>query len=140
VLGGAVDTTVRVAHLPRRPALGQRHRPASLPADWAGWGPAPLGNDAACPWGSAPAAPDTADRVHKVRLAPVVAEVRGSPEVRSAATARRRGRTTGPCWCRNGPPRSFRACVDRRPGAEAGGMTEPVGTTNQQVISIYDVF
>ena len=32
--------------------------------DWADWGLAPRGNDAACLWGSALAAPDTADRVH----------------------------------------------------------------------------
>ena len=65
MLGGAVDTTVTewaTSHGDLH--WGNITAPVLYLLDWADWGLAPRGNDAACLWGSALAAPDTADRVH----------------------------------------------------------------------------
>lgn len=81
VLGGAADTTVTewaTSH-------GDLHwanitAPELYLLDWADWGLAPRGNDAACLWGTALAVPDTADRVH--------AEFRDELDCRSGKIAR----------------------------------------------------
>lgn len=65
VLGGAVDTTITqwtTSHGDLH--WGNITAPRLFLLDWADWGLAPRGNDAACLWGSALAVPDTADRVH----------------------------------------------------------------------------
>jgi hypothetical protein len=81
VLGGAVDTTVTewtTSHGDLH--WGNITAPRLYLLDWADWGLAPRGNDAACLWGSALAVPDTADRVH--------AEFRDALDCRSGKIAR----------------------------------------------------
>ncbi|MGH3832666.1 MAG: hypothetical protein ACRDRS_19880 [Pseudonocardiaceae bacterium] len=81
VLGGAVDTTVTewaTSHGDLH--WGNITAPGLSLLDWADWGLAPRGNDAACLWGSALAVPDTADRVH--------AEFRDDLDCRSGTIAR----------------------------------------------------
>lgn len=81
VLGGAVDTTVTewaTSHGDLH--WGNITAPALYLLDWADWGLAPRGNDAACLWGSALAVPATADRVH--------AEFRDDLDCRSGKIAR----------------------------------------------------
>ncbi len=65
VLGGAVDTTITewaTSHGDLH--WGNITAPRLSLLDWADWGLAPRGNDAACLWASALAVPDTAERVH----------------------------------------------------------------------------
>ncbi|MGH3826710.1 MAG: hypothetical protein ACRDQX_05995 [Pseudonocardiaceae bacterium] len=81
VFGGVVDTTV----IEWATSHGDLHwgnitAPGLALLDWADWGLAPRGNDAACLWGSALAVPDTADRVH--------AEFRDDLDCRSGKIAR----------------------------------------------------
>jgi hypothetical protein len=81
VLGGAVDTTVTewaTSHGDLH--WGNLTAPGLSLLDWADWGLAPRGNDAACLWGSALAVPDTAERVH--------AEFRDDLDCRSGKIAR----------------------------------------------------
>lgn len=65
VLGGEVDTTIHewtTAHGDLH--WGNLTAPRLVLIDWADWGLAPRGNDAACLWGSALAVPAVADRIH----------------------------------------------------------------------------
>ena len=81
VLGGAVDTTITqwaTSHGDLH--WGNITAPALYLLDWADWGLAPRGNDAASLWGSALAVPDTAERVH--------AEFRDDLDCRSGRIAR----------------------------------------------------
>ncbi|MGH3696264.1 MAG: hypothetical protein ACRDRX_20100 [Pseudonocardiaceae bacterium] len=81
VLGGAVDTTVTewtTSHGDLH--WGNLTSPTLWLLDWADWGLAPRGNDAACLWGSALAVPDIAARVH--------AEFRDDLDSRSGRIAR----------------------------------------------------
>jgi len=81
VFGGAVDTTVTqwaTSHGDLH--WGNITAPGLSLLDWADWGLAPRGNDAACLWASALAVPDTADRVH--------AEFRADLDCRSGKIAR----------------------------------------------------
>jgi hypothetical protein len=67
VLGGAVDTTVTewtCSHGDLH--WGNITAPALYLLDWADWGLAPRGNDAACLWASALGVPDIAGRVTTV--------------------------------------------------------------------------
>lgn len=81
VLGGTVDTTVTewaTSHGDLH--WGNLTAPCLYLLDWADWGLAPRGNDAACLWSSALAVPDTAQRVH--------AEFRDDLDCRSGKIAR----------------------------------------------------
>jgi hypothetical protein len=81
VLGGEVDTTVHewaTSHGDLH--WGNITAPKLVLLDWADWGLAPRGNDAACLWASALAVPAIADRVH--------AEFRDDLDSRSGRIAR----------------------------------------------------
>lgn len=81
VLGGEVDTTVHewaTSHGDLH--WGNITAPRLVLLDWADWGLAPRGNDAACLWASALAVPAIADRIH--------AEFRDDLDSRSGRIAR----------------------------------------------------
>ncbi|MGH3624693.1 MAG: hypothetical protein ACRDQ5_23380 [Sciscionella sp.] len=104
IFPGAVDTTVTewtTSHGDLH--WGNLTSPALFLLDWADWGLAPRGNDAACLWASALAVPDVAARVH--------AEFRDDLDCRSGKIAR--------LWvCSN-----ILRMADRR--ADAHALTEP---------------
>jgi hypothetical protein len=81
VFGGGVDTTVHewaTSHGDLH--WGNLTAPTLFLLDWADWGLAPRGNDAACLWASALAVPAVADHVH--------AEFRADLDSRSGRIAR----------------------------------------------------
>ncbi|HSL08578.1 MAG TPA: hypothetical protein VK887_11495 [Pseudonocardiaceae bacterium] len=114
VLGGAVDTTVTewaTSHGDLH--WGNLTAPGLSLLDWADWGLAPRGNDAACLWGSALAVPDTAERVH--------AEFRDDLDRRSGKIAR--------LWvCSN-----ILRMVDQR--ADARDLAEPARAAADQLVT-----
>lgn len=113
MLGGAVDTTVTewaTSHGDLH--WGNITAPRLYVLDWADWGLAPRGNDAACLWATALAVPPIAERVHD--------EFREDLDSRSGKIAR--------LWvCAN-----ILRMADRR--AAAGRLAEPARAAADQLV------